>query len=121
MNTFLTFIIAASCFVIGALSPILNHPLLSPVYIVPVCLASLVILAVVCSVKRPLFNPSIRREPVVKWLTLGLLALGCMTGLSSCVETTTRAPDGTVTTIKAPAPGSLELAGKAIEVIGSGK
>lgn len=36
-----------------------------------------------------------------------------------CVTTETTAPDGTVTRIKAPAPGSLELIGKGIEVIGS--
>lgn len=47
-----------------------------------------------------------------------LMALAAVFGLASCVETSVTAPDGTVTTTKAPAPGSLELAGQAIGVFG---
>lgn len=47
-----------------------------------------------------------------------LLALVAMAFLlaftTGCVETTTTAPDGTVTTVKAPAPGSMELANTAV-------
>lgn len=48
-----------------------------------------------------------------------IIALLSALALASCVTTETTAPDGTVTRIKAPAPGSLELIGKGIEVIGS--
>ena len=48
-----------------------------------------------------------------------LVAVAVPACMTACVTTTTTAPDGTVTTTKAPAPGSLELAGRAIEVIGS--
>lgn len=48
-----------------------------------------------------------------------LLGVVIAASLSSCTVTETTAPDGTVTKTKTPAPGSLELAGKAIEVIGA--
>lgn len=48
-----------------------------------------------------------------------LVAVAVPACFSSCVTTETTAPDGTVTKTRTPAPGSLELAGKAIEVIGS--
>jgi hypothetical protein len=47
-----------------------------------------------------------------------LLAIITALACASCVETTVTAPDGTVTKTKAPAPGSLELAGEAIRVLG---
>ena len=43
-----------------------------------------------------------------------VLALAYVCGLVGCVQTTTTAKDGTVTTIKAPAPGVLAFAGAAI-------
>ncbi len=37
--------------------------------------------------------------------------------LTGCTVTTVKTADGTETVTKTPAPGSLELAGKALEVI----
>lgn len=54
-----------------------------------------------------------------KLTLMKIIALLSALALASCVTTETTAPDGTVTRIKAPAPGSIELAGQALQVIGS--
>lgn len=57
-----------------------------------------------------------KRMKIIKYIAVALAAIGIQTG---CVVTETVAPDGTKTTTKTPAPGSIELAGQAIQVIGS--
>lgn len=51
--------------------------------------------------------------------TLALAVLACALAASSCVTTTTTAPDGTVTSVSQPLPGSLEAATAAAVLIGT--
>lgn len=63
-------------------------------------------------------QPPTRKPSLMKKLALLVAAILPFSQIG-CVTTETTAPDGTVTRIKAPAPGSMELIGKGIEVIGS--
>jgi len=56
-------------------------------------------------------HPMKRPGFILALIAIAVLALGFLTG---CVETTTTAKDGSVTTTKAPAPGVLRFAGAAI-------
>jgi len=54
---------------------------------------------------------------LAKLIFPAIFALVLCLAFTGCTTTTVTAPDGTVTTTRGPAPGSLELAGKALQVV----
>jgi hypothetical protein len=58
---------------------------------------------------HPESEPPNRMKTPLKLLLVIVAAVVLAIGLSGCIQTTTTAPDGSVTTTKAPAPGVLQF------------